>query len=177
MTHDELISFLDSDANQFGLDSVATHGFLTATVVGKPLKNWHLALFEMNDSQLTDAVKLALYAWQVDIMNQLKSESPIELPFTDGSEAVDYSPESDISAWSVGFVDAMYADEAYDWFADDETEEDVAMLTLPMVIFSGIDEEDETLQAMRNDEELLAQMANNIESNLTELFLLFHTQD
>ena len=44
---------------------------------------------------------------------------------------------SEISEWSVGFVDAMYAsdDEEDDWFDDDDSEEDVAMLTLPMILF------------------------------------------
>ena len=60
-----------------------------------------------------------------------------------------------------------------DWFYDAATEEDVAMLTLPMVLLSGIDEE---MDEMRDDE-TLAQMANALEDNITELFLLFHTDD
>ena len=90
---------------------------------------------------------------------------------------MDFSEESDIVAWSIGFVDAMYADEAEDWFENEETAEDVAVLTLPMVVFSGIDDEDEELTQMRSDDKKMAQMANSIEGNLTELFLLFHTND
>ena len=40
MDFDDLIDFLDSDDNEFGLSSIATHGFLTASIVGKPLHNW-----------------------------------------------------------------------------------------------------------------------------------------
>lgn len=180
MTYDELVAYLDSDSNEFGLDSVATHGFITATVVGLPLANWQSKLFEGNGS-IDDAIVEALQEWQTLIANQLKAELPIELPFTDantdGSDEVDFSPESDISAWAVGFMDAMYADGAEDWFADEDTEDDVAMLTLPMVVLSGMDEDDETLTDIRSDDGMLAQMANNIERNLTELFLLFHTND
>ena len=61
-----------------------------------------------------------------------------------------------MAAWAIGFVDAMYSDENVDWFDDAATEEDVAMLTLPMVLLSGIDEE---MDEMRDDE-TLAQMAN-----------------
>lgn len=50
----------------------------------------------------------------------------------------------------------------------------VATLTLPMIVLSGIDEE---LDDMRHDEEMLAQLANALEENVTELFLLFHTED
>lgn len=175
MTYDELMAYLDSDANEFGLDSVATHGFLTASIVGKPLQNWQRVMFE--GSEVPEEVIDALTEWQLELLNQLKSEEPIELPFADGSDEVDFSPESDLSAWSVGFVDAMYAEEAEDWFIDEDTEDDVAMLTLPMVVFSGIDEDDETLAEIRDDEDMLAQMANRLESNITELFLLFHTED
>ena len=60
---------------------------------------------------------------------------------------------------------------------DEETAEDVAVLTLPMIVLSGIDDEDPELAEMRADEDKMAQMANSIEGNLTELFLLFHTND
>jgi len=75
----------------------------------------------------------------------------------------------------------MYGDETVDWFSDEESSEDVAMLTLPMMVFSGIDtvdgDEDEDLAAIRRDDDALAQMANSIEGNLSELFLLFNTEE
>lgn len=40
MNKQELFDYLASDSNQLGLDPIAAHGFLTATVVGKPLPNW-----------------------------------------------------------------------------------------------------------------------------------------
>ena len=177
MTKDDLFDYLNSDANELGLDAVAAHGFLTATVVGKPLPNWLGAFFEGADKNVPDDVKRALTAWRDELLETLKSEEPIELPFSADEDEVDFSDESDVVAWSIGFVDAMYADETVDWFDDPETEEDVAGLTLPMIILSGIDEEDEELNAMRTDEDMLAQLVNSLEDNVTELFLLFHTND
>ncbi len=190
-TAEQLFEFLNSDNNEFGLDAIATHGFLTATVVGKPLPNWLDLMFEGNSAQIDEAIKQALIEWQEDLLNQLKNEQPINLPFVshveDENDMEEFSLYSDVAIWSIGFIDAMYADVENDWFADEETEEDVAMLTLPMVVLSGVDEEDgadidtdeedETLQELRGDKEMLAQMVNSIENNLTELFLLFHTQD
>lgn len=173
MTKDELFAYLDSPANETGLDPIAAHGFLTATVVGKPLPNWLSAFFEGNDKQVPQAVKDALTAWQKELYDTLKAEEPIELPFDASEEVADFSEEGDLAAWAIGFVDAMYADETVDWFDDDSTQEDVAMLTLPMIMLSGIDEEmDEVC-----DEETLVQMANALEDNITELFLLFHTDE
>ncbi len=189
-TQEQLFDFLNSDDNEFGLDAIATHGFLTASVVGKPLENWLELMFEGNLDKIDTEIKLALIEWREELLNQLKNEQPINLPFVnhveDENELEDFSLYSDVAIWSIGFIDAMYADAENDWFADEETEEDVAMLTLPMVVLSGVDEEDEsdidadeeeTLQELREDKEMLAQMVNSIENNLTELFLLFHTED
>ena len=132
-----------------------------------------IGIFEGADAQVPDEVKSALKAWQQALVDTLKSEQPIELPFDASEEAEDFSEDGDLAAWAIGFVDAMYSDENVDWFDDAATEEDVAMLTLPMVLLSGIDEE---MDEMRDDE-TLAQMANALEDNITELFLLFHTDD
>ncbi len=187
LTQQQLLDYLDSDDNQYGLDSIATHGFLTATVVGNSSLDWLSAMFEGQQASVPAEVKEALQVWQNELNSQLKNEQPIELPFAGSltndaesdteEETIDFSPESDVSAWAVGFVDAMFATEEDSWFNDEDTEDDVAMLTLPMMVLSGIDEDDETLQELRGDEELLVQMVNQIEGNLTELFLLFHTDD
>lgn len=184
MTLDDLKDYLDSDDNEFGLESVATHGFLAATVVGKPLPNWMSLLFEGQDSKVPTEVKAAITEWRESLIADLKDESGIELPLeASDDEVVDFSPESELAAWSVGFVDAMYGDENIDWFSEDDTAEDVAVLTLPMMVFSGIDmagdveDEDPDLAEIRGDEDALAQMANSIDRNLTELYLLFHTAE
>lgn len=187
MTLDDLKDYLDSDANEHGLDSIATHGFLMATLVGKPLPNWLSLLFEGQDNKVDDSVKEAIEAWRDELFEKLKSEEGVELPLeaNEDSGEVDFSFESDLTAWSIGFVDAMYGDENVDWFDDEDTAEDVAMLTLPMMVFSGIDTidaegntgENEELAEIRRDEDALAQMANSIEGNLSELFLLFNTDD
>lgn len=172
MTKDELMDYLDSSDNVAGLDSIAAHGFLTASVVGKPF-NWLAAFFEGQEGSVPAEVKQALSVWRDELYNTLKAEEPIELPFDASEEATDFSEEGDLAAWAIGFVDAMYADESVDWFDDAQTEEDVAMLTLPMVMLSGIDEE----MGEVRDMETLVQMTNALEDNITELFLLFHTED
>lgn len=172
LSKDELFDYLDSSTNETGLDPIAAHGFLTATVVGKPSPNWLSAFFEGQDAKVPTNIKNTLVAWQQELTNTLKNEEPIELPFN-GNDELDFSDDGDLVAWAIGFVDVMYADEAVDWFDDPDTEEDVAMLTLPMIVLSGIDED---MDEMRNDE-TMAQMANALEDNITELFLLFHTDD
>ncbi len=181
LSFDQLLDYLDNQESQFVLDSIATHGFLTATIVGPELPNWIEALFEGHISEIPANVVDGIKRWRAAILAELKNETPITLPFNEENSsdeaAIDFSDESDIVAWSIGFVDAMYGDDAKDWFEDEETAEDVAVLTLPMIVLSGIDDEDPELAQMRADEDNMAQMVNGIESNLTELFLLFHTND
>ena len=179
MDFDDLIDFLYSDYNEFGLSSIATHGFLTASIVGKPLDNWQTYLFEGHEKQVKPDVLSAIEQWRDELQAMLQDEREIELPFD--VEETDYLDieNSEISEWSVGFVDAMYAsdDEEDDWFDDDDSEEDVAMLTLPMILFSGIDEDQPDMQELLKDPETMSQMAQAIEKNIVELFLLFHTND
>lgn len=178
MTHDQLLELLYSEeTNPYGFDPVATHGFLTASIVGKPMPDWISVYFDGNENEVTDEVKTALSAWRDEIHQTLKDEKPVELPFDANDEEEDFGEDSDVVAWCIGFIEAMYGDENIDWFEDEDNEEDVAELTLPMVILSGMDEENEELNLMRQDLDMMAQLANSLETNITELFLLFHTKD
>ena len=97
LSFDELLDYLDNEESAFVLDSVATHGFLTATVIGRPLPNWIEALFEGHVSEIPENVIDGIQRWRESIMAELKNETPIELPFGEdaGNEevAVDFSDE------------------------------------------------------------------------------------
>lgn len=173
----KLQAYLDGENNEHGLDFNATHGFLCATVVGPHLDGWLNELFDKRKNDVPCEVLDAITQWRLDIINTLKSENSIELPFDDSALEV----ESELGDWSVGFVDAIYANEDTDWFDTasiddiDADDEEVATLTLPMVVFSGIEEDDNELNSIRKSPELMEAMANSISENMTELYLLFHT--
>lgn len=179
LSYDELCDFLDSEDNEYGLDHIATHGFLCATIVGPSLKDWQDVLFENQQDSLPAGVLAALEDWRKNIRTQLKEEEAISLPIlADGEDdEMEITVESELGDWSAGFVDAMYANEEYDWFdtaADHDSDEDeIATLTLPMVVFSGIEEDDEDLADMRASPELMAEMADAVVKNVSELYLIF----
>lgn len=176
ISQDQLFDYLQSPDNIHGLDPVAAHGFLCATIVGKPLPNWLSLFFEGNEQAVPDPIKTALQTWRHHLLDTLKNEETLELPFFDDDE-VDLSDEGDVVAWCIGFVDAMYANEQSTWFDDVDDEEDVADLTLPMIVLSGLADEDEELCQMRCDEDLLIDLVNALPNNLSELFLLFHSDE
>lgn len=180
MSATELFTYLLSEQNQYGLDPISAHGFLCATVVGKPNNQWLRDFFEGQDDTVPTSIKNALSAWRDELITIFKNEQSPELPLEELDDmdfATLISEESAIVAWCTGFVDGMYANENTDWFDNEDTEEDIADLTLPMVVLSGVMDEDEDIIALKNSEEIVLDLINSIESNLLELFLLFHTQD
>ena len=162
----QLVEWLDSDANVSGLDSVSAHGFLVATVVGPELSDWQDIFFDSQGAP--KHIRSALHTWRAQLLSELTAHESVELPCE-----LDTEVESELGDWCLGFVDALFANEQADWFEIEEVND----LTLPMIAFSGIEEDDPELMAIRQDQALMQQMAQSIEKNLAELFLIFHGGD
>lgn len=165
---DYLSNYLDGEDNEFGLDFAATHGFLCAVAVGPELKNWLSLLFDENEKKIPAQVIEQVKQWLVDIQQTLANEELIEFPF----EIEEADVDSSLGDWSVGFVDAMFLNEEA-WFTE-EIEETLVELTLPIMVFSGIDEEDPQMESFRRNGQLMDDLAGEIPDNLTEIYLLYH---
>mgnify|MGYP000042874718 CR=1 FL=1 len=168
---DILADYLDGENNEFGLDFAATHGFLCAVVVGPALKDWRNQLFDGQEKKIPAQILEQIELWRAEIQQTLANEEDIEFPF----EIEEADVESSLGDWSVGFVDALFLNEENDWYDIDE--EAVGMLTLPMMVFSGIDEDDPQMQSVRRNGDLMDEMASEIPENLTKLYLLYHAPD
>jgi yecA family protein len=99
----------------------------------------------------------------------LTFEYLLQFPF----EIEEADVESSLGDWSVGFVDAMFLNEDA-WFTP-EFEEQLVDLTLPIMVFSGIDEEDPQMETFRRNGQLMDELAEEIPENLNELYLMYHT--
>ncbi len=73
MSFDQLLDYLDNQESQYVLDSVAMHGFLTATIIGPALPNWLDALFEGQVSKIPENVVDGIKRWRKAIMDELKN--------------------------------------------------------------------------------------------------------
>ncbi|MCH4246802.1 YecA family protein [Acinetobacter populi] len=165
---DKLSDYLDGENNEFGLDFAATHGFLCAVAVGPALTNWLSLLFDEQDKQVPKQVIEQIELWLADIQQTLANEELIEFPF----EIEEADVDSSLGDWSVGFVDAMFLNEEA-WFVP-ELEDNLVELTLPIMVFSGIDEEDPQMESFRRNGQLMDDLAQEIPDNLTEIYLLYH---
>ncbi len=166
---DLLSDYLDGDQNEYGLDFAATHGFLCAIAVGPQFDRRLNELFEGNQKSVPTAIIEQINIWLDQIRQNLANEEGIEFPF----EIEEADTESSLGDWSVGFVDAMFLNEDA-WFTP-EHEEQLVDLTLPIMVFSGIDEEDPQMESFRRNGQLMDESAEEIPENLNELYLMYHT--
>lgn len=166
---DFLSDYLDGDQNEYGLDFAATHGFLSAIAVGPHYDKWLEELFDSNQSKLPKEIIVQIKLWLEDTRQKLANEEGITFPF----EVEEAEVESSLGDWCVGFVDAMFLNEEA-WFTP-EFEEQLVDLTLPIMVFSGIDDEDPQMESFRRNGQLMDELAEEIPDNLNELYLMYHT--
>lgn len=164
-----LANYLDGDDNQYGLDFPATHGFLCAIAVGPPFDAWLNELFDQQVKNVPKNIIKQVKLWLADIQKTLENEENIDFPF----EIEEADVDSNLGNWSVGFIDALFLNEEA-WFTN-ELEDQLIELTLPMMVFSGIDEEDPQMENFRRNGELMDELAEEIPDNLTEIYLMYHS--
>lgn len=166
---DLLSDYLDGDQNEYGLDFAATHGFISAIAVGPKFDRWLDELFDNNVKKVPVEIITQIKLWLDDLRQKLENEEGIDFPF----EIEEADVDSSLGDWSVGFVDAMFLNEEA-WFAP-EFEEQLVDLTLPIMVFSGIDDEDPQMESFRRNGQLMDELAEEIPDNLNELYLMYHT--
>jgi uncharacterized protein len=169
-----LTDFLDGDSNPDGLDSIATHGFLTALTVGPDvptLEVWLPALFDNQpisaDAAQAAQIQNALEGWQKEIHAALYHGQPVVLPCTLTLKATE---STELNDWCMGFMEGMFLKEA-SWYSGDE--DLIADLTLPMMVLSDLID-DPDLQQLRRDPKLSRDLAQQIPDVLIEIYLHFH---
>ncbi|WP_342245907.1 YecA family protein [Pseudomonas sp. OTU5201] len=170
-----LQAFLDADdLHEEALDYVATHGYLTALSICPdqvPEREWIDALFAEPPHYRSDAereeVETTLLALKAHIARQLASDEDPELPcdLDLGSDPDD----SDLRGWCIGFMEGVFLREEA-WF--ENAEEEVSELLLPIMVGSGLFDEQPEFADIAKDRNLVDEMIEQIPELLTALFLL-----
>ena len=175
-----LRAFLDADdLYEEALDYVATHGYLTALSICPdqvPEEEWIVELFgqepDYKDAAEQEEITAALLQLKAQIARQLASdedfEFPCELSLGDDPE------DSDLRAWSIGFMEGVFLREDI-WFEDDEDE--VSELLLPIMVGSGLFDEQPDFSEISGNDALAASMLVQIPEVLTTLFLLLQATE
>lgn len=175
-----LQAFLDADdLHEEALDYVAAHGYLTALSICSspvPEREWIDALFAEPPHYRSDAereeIEATLIQLQAHIARQLASDDEPELPCA--ADLGEEPDDSDIRGWCIGFMEGVFLREAA-WF--ENAEDEVSELLLPIMVGSGLFEEQEEFAEIARDRDLMDEMVEQIPELLTALFLLFNAPD
>ncbi len=170
-----LREFLDADElHDEALDYIATCGYLTALTISPeavPEQEWIAELFAEEPSYKDEAqraeIEAALLVLKANIERQLASDEDFVLPceLSLGDDP-DYS---ELRGWCIGFLEGVFLREDA-WFEDDE--EEISELLLPIMVGSGLFDEQPDFAEMAADLELVDSMLEQIPEVLTTLFLL-----
>ncbi|MGE8323386.1 MAG: UPF0149 family protein [Pseudomonas sp.] len=175
-----LQAFLDADElHEEALDYVAAHGYLTALSINAeevPEREWIDALFAEEPHYASDAqrieIEATLVALKAHIARQLASEEEFDLPCElDLTEEPD---DSDLRGWCIGFMEGVFLREEA-WF--DRDEEEVSEMLLPIMVGSGLFDEQPEFADIASNANLQDDMIVQIPEALTALFLLLHAPD
>jgi len=172
---DILQQFLESDKVDDALDITETHGFLCSMAVG-PIqldeKEWLEFIFDTSprfiDEEEENQVKSLLAKLYLAINTELSSGLRLLIPCK-----LSLHPDPDLAplrAWACGFMEGMLTFEDQ-WFEQDE--EIIAELTLPLLLASGL-AEDEEIQQLQKNKSLCDSLCREIPEVLTDIFLFFH---
>lgn len=172
--------FLDADdLHEEALDYVAAHGYLTAlsiTSEAVPDREWIDALFAEEPKYSSDAqrveIEATLVALKAHISRQLASDEEFELPCDlDLGEDPD---DSDLRGWCIGFMEGVFLREEA-WF--ENAEEEVSEMLLPIMVGSGLFDEQPEFEDIAKDANLQDDMIVQIPEALTALYLLLHAPE
>ena len=172
--------FLDADdLHEEALDYIAAHGYLTALCICSeqvPEREWIDALFseppKYKDDTEREAIEATLVQLKAHIARQLASDEDMELPCDlDLGEEPDLS---DLRGWCIGFMEGVFLREAA-WF--ENAEDEVSELLLPIMVGSGLFEEQPEFDEIAADRDLVDSMIEQIPEVLTALYLLFQAPE
>ncbi|CAI8839563.1 YecA protein [Pseudomonas serboccidentalis] len=172
--------FLDADElHEEALDYVAAHGYLTALSICSdivPDREWIDALFAEEPHYSSDAqraeIEATLIGLKAHIARQLASDEEFELPCD--LDLGDEPDDSELRGWCIGFMEGVFLREAA-WF--ETAEEEVSEMLLPIMVGSGLFDEQPEFEDIAKDANLMDDMIVQIPEALTALYLLCQAPD
>jgi uncharacterized protein len=172
--------FLDADElHDEALDYVAAHGFLTALSICAetvPTREWIDAIFSEPPHYDSDAqreeTEATLIQLQAHIARQLASDEEFELPCD--LDLGDDPDDSELRGWCIGFMEGVFLRENA-WF--ESAEDEVSEMLLPLMVGSGLFDEQPEFEDIAKDANLMDDMIVQIPEALTALYLLCQAPD
>ena len=174
-----LFQALDSlaERDEDALDAIMGHGYLTAQVLSPEPDS----LEDISKTLIPDPAQTGLN--EQELLSDIKSVMAlIDNQLNDGSDALDIPVtvdideamlDSEMADWCAGFMEVHIEQESA-WL-NEQNEQEVAELLLPIAALSGLFAEEEGFREISENDNLLEDMANQLPDILIELYLLLRT--
>ena len=171
--------FLDADdLHEEALDYIAAHGYLTALCICSeqvPEREWIDALFSEPPKYKDDTEREAIEATLVSSRPISRASWPATRIWNCRANWTSANPdESDLRGWCIGFMEGVFMREAV-WFED--SEEEVSELLLPIMVGSGLFDEQPEFTDIADNPDLVDEMVAQIPELLTALYLICHAPE
>lgn len=141
-----------------------------------PEREWIDALFAEEPHYASEAqrteIEATLVALKAHIARQLASDEEFDLPCE--LDLTDEPDDSDLRGWCIGFMEGVFLREEA-WF--ENAEEEVSEMLLPIMVGSGLFDEQPEFADIASNANLQDDMIVQIPEALSALFLLLHAPD
>lgn len=167
-----------SESNEGTLDYHGLHGFITAlTICPVELteRERNECIFDGDVTLPADATKAlnSLIATMQTIIDRGFNDEEVGFSLSCEAELEDHDDEA-LANWCTGFMVAHFLNEDA-WFGTNEQE--VCELLLPIMLASGLFDDEQEFQDIRKDGKLTEDMCSQIPEVLMELYLIFHAPE
>ena len=171
-----LQQFLESDKVEEALNIIETHGFLCSMIAGPvemPQEDWIDFIFDSSpcfssqdeENQIIDLLVNMKKRIHSDLATGHRLRVPCKLSLNPEPD------EAPLRDWALGFMEGFLKDQDQ-WFLKDE--DIMAELTLPILLASGLAEDDDILELEKN-RTLCDKLCREIPETITDIFLYFHS--
>ena len=155
------------DDSMDSLDYAYAHGYLTAVVISPAPPENTIIFQDLLDNHSLSSDKQCLFSQSV--AQEVKA---IDRQLNSEDESIDITPDNReaLAIWCTGFLE-LHFQQADTWLKNQEQE--VSELILPLMLLSGLFDDEPEFKKMANDEQLLEDMQEQLPEVLTELYLIF----
>ncbi|WP_163834146.1 YecA/YgfB family protein [Spartinivicinus ruber] len=160
-----------------GLTYLECLGLLTANAIAPTIQEQAICQVVIGDSSLPtqfplDELASLLNQLGQQIQRQLYLAEPPLLPFQFEEDEEQWLTIAE--EWSIGFMTTVFEAEEL-WFNKDQQE--ISELLLPIMVLSGLFNDQPEFAEMREDAELVEDMFNQLAEVVTELYLVFQAPE
>lgn len=186
LTEDELTQLNDflcsEQSGEDCLDLIGVHGLFCGLNICPLTLSWENKIElvfgdkpQWSTTEIAQKITSLLQQFDLSISRNLQEGNDIIMPFDLYPDAEEKDIDSPISCWSQAFMEAVFTQEEH-WFTAN-SEADVAEMLLPIMLVSGLFNEEEDINSLGKEPETYAEACLQLPELVIDLYLYFHAPE